>query len=178
MRWKLWYSLLWHFARTRENFVKRFQQGIIKRCRLEASTGCWLWVAKQNGHGYGVFGYEDDTCERGVRLTVAHRVAYMAFKGPIPAGLVVRHKCHTPLCVNPAHLAVGTLKAGRHRTTPSAGEKNGNAKITPAHVNEIRAAYTKQNRNSPKTGPTLKEIAAKYGLGIGQVSRIVHGESW
>ncbi|WP_408840834.1 HNH endonuclease signature motif containing protein [Acidocella sp.] len=38
----------------------------------------------------------------------AHRASYQIFRAPIPAGLVVRHQCDIPLCVNPAHLEIGT----------------------------------------------------------------------
>ncbi len=62
---------------------------------------CWLWTATKNGSGYGAFGVE------GKRI-YAHRFAYELAVGPIPAGLQVDHKCHTPACVNPAHLRLAT----------------------------------------------------------------------
>lgn len=38
------------------------------------------------------------------RTMRAHRVAYMAFVGPIPGGLVLDHLCMNTMCVNPDHL--------------------------------------------------------------------------
>lgn len=59
--------------------------------------GCWLWVAADNGVGYGAFW-------DGNRQVSAHRWAYEALVGPIPEGLVLDHLCRTRHCVNPDHL--------------------------------------------------------------------------
>lgn len=37
-----------------------------------------------------------------------HRIMYIAVHGPIPNGMVIRHKCDVKKCCNPAHLEVGT----------------------------------------------------------------------
>lgn len=38
------------------------------------------------------------------RPTVAHRVSYELYRGPIPEGLVLDHLCRVRGCVNPNHL--------------------------------------------------------------------------
>lgn len=70
----------------------------------EPNSGCWLWAASTKSWGYGQIG------QRIGRPLAAHRVSYEYFKGPIPDGIHVCHKCDIPACVNPDHLFLGTHK--------------------------------------------------------------------
>lgn len=66
----------------------------------EPMSGCWLWIGVDDGDtGYGRFG---------PRQHQAHRVSWLLYRGPIPAGLFVLHRCDVPRCVNPTHLFLGT----------------------------------------------------------------------
>ncbi len=67
----------------------------------ELGTPCWLWTGSLQEHGYGHFRWEG-------KVRRAHRFAYVAFKGEIPEGLDVDHKCNVRRCVNPDHLQLLT----------------------------------------------------------------------
>lgn len=65
-------------------------------------NGCWLWQgATSNGYGIVQLG-------RGKGTAKAHRVVYEHFIGVPTGGMDVMHSCHTPNCVNPAHLSLGS----------------------------------------------------------------------
>lgn len=55
------------------------------------------------GYGYGIVYVGKRSYV--MRSSIA---AYLNEKGPIPPGMLVRHTCDTPSCVNPEHLILGT----------------------------------------------------------------------
>lgn len=68
-----------------------------------SAVGCWRWM--------GSFMHDSGYAQLHVKLrdgrwsvTVAHRVAYEIYRGPIPDGLVLDHLCRNRWCVNPQHL--------------------------------------------------------------------------
>ena len=83
-------------------------------------SGCWVWVADENGHGYG-------RVKINGKLFMAHRAVYELFKGPIPEGLELDHLCRVTQCVNPDHLEAITPQVN---TLRSLGITSMNAKKT------------------------------------------------
>lgn len=79
-----------------------------------APDECWPWTGQINRHGYGRVHFRD----RERKWTVsAHRLAWEVTFGPVPAGMVLDHVCHTHdracfegdrcphrRCCNPNHL--------------------------------------------------------------------------
>lgn len=53
-------------------------------------------------HGYGQVGWHGDDGRR--RMTLTHRVAWIAYRGEIPDGMTVDHICRNRRCINPLHL--------------------------------------------------------------------------
>lgn len=127
----------------------------------DPQSGCWEW---QGGKckGYGVIG------GRG-----AHRVFYERYNGPIPPGLLVRHTCDNPGCVNPDHLELGTKQDNaddmkdRGRSPKCAGELNPATSLT---VEQVRAIFVDTR--------TQGAIAADYGIHRTAVNLIQSRKTW
>lgn len=65
---------------------------------------CWLYKGKwEDGKGY-------KKMRVGGRTRYVHRVSYSLWKGKIPDGLVLDHKCRNRVCCNPHHLEPMTVK--------------------------------------------------------------------
>ncbi len=77
----------------------------------EPNSGCWLWIGTLNERPHGSYG----ALSIKNRPVGAHRAAYTAWRGPIPSGLEVDHKCRNTQCVNPAHLEPVTPVVNKRR---------------------------------------------------------------
>lgn len=134
-------------------------------CSRLAASGCWEWVGSKDGRGYGVFCRGNKTCR-------AHRISYEAYKGKIPADMVICHSCDNPSCINPDHLRVGTMKENmadreaRGRRDVK-GEQIGTSKLTESDVREIRSSSL-----------SLAAISEKYGIDKSNAWLVKTGRSW
>lgn len=78
------------------------EERFAEKYEIDPKTNCWIWTGSLVSGGYGMLRrYRQDAI-------LAHRFSFELHKGPIPAGLIVRHLCNRPSCVNPSHLDLGT----------------------------------------------------------------------
>jgi len=133
----------------------------------EPNSGCLLWIGYLDKHGYGVAHIAGT---RG-RNTSAHRIAWELYKGEIPEGECVLHRCDNPPCVNVNHLFLGTqsdnMKDAGRKGRMRKGSIHHNAKLSDADVVAIRASTGLQ-----------KDIATQFGISRSNVSIIRSGKGW
>lgn len=134
-----------------------------------ALSECVLWRGGTNKpNGYG-------RLTRNGRRVLAHRDAYEKTYGPIPDGLVVRHRCDVKRCINPDHLEIGTVEDNnrdareRGQWLPLTGEEHGRAQLTENDVRTIRKRYV---------SGMGQQLADEYGVSRTQIRNIVQRKQW
>jgi hypothetical protein len=130
---------------------------------------CWEWTGNKPDGRYGHFSVSGKAIK-------AHRWIYAALCGPVADGVVIRHKCDNPCCVNPSHLTAGTPADNVHdmhdrgRNADRRGEKHPLAKLTADDVIELRRLKA--------MGLTNRAIADKFGISVQQAGKIARRENW
>lgn len=138
---------------------------LIDGAEVRTAAECWPWRGCTTKDGYGQIRIAGPKQR-------AHRVMFSLFNPGVRAPLV-RHNCHNPRCINPAHLRAGTALDNAHdrmhanRGGDLRGTANGRSKLTDDDVRAIRA--------SRLTGSTLAE---QYGISKAMACRIKRGAAW
>lgn len=125
--------------------------------------GCFVCTSHINSR----LGYPEITVNK--NRWRMNRYIYTINKGEIPKGLIVRHTCDNPKCINPDHLIIGTYSDNnwdrtlRNRNNDINGEKNGQAKLTEKQVIEIL--------NSKLSTSKLGKLYGVTRITIGSIKR-------
>lgn len=145
------------------DFVTRFE------AKLDKSGDCWLWTASLAGKGYGQMKLPKQR-----KQEYAHRLAYMIYKGAIPDGIQVCHKCDNPRCCNPEHIFLGTSSDNhldmKEKNRHLYGEKNSQAKLSDTKISQIKKCID--------SGMSQSIIAKAFGIHQTTVSKINRGCRW
>lgn len=135
-------------------------------------TGCQETTHCLNENGYG-------QVRRGGVTWLEHRWVYAQQHGlsrEQMVGVVVRHTCDNPRCVNPAHLVAGTqadnvqdmIDRGRIARNEQKGEQ---CKLTAEQVNYIKANCVPRSRTVG-----CVQMAERFGVSHSLVKAIMRGE--
>lgn len=129
---------------------------------------CVVWEKNMiEGKPYGRVYYEGN-------MRHAARAIYSIVHGPIPEGLVVRHKCKTKTCVNINHLELGTHRDNMHDKfrdgTLPCGENHSKAVISEAVILDVFYRW--------KEGVSLRYLAKMYDVPEGALWQARQGNNW
>lgn len=162
-----------------------------KNVKRATGDGCWTWTGTRSktgqrgsyhrGAGYGHFMVADQ------KRVQAHRYSWELHFGPIPAGMVVCHRCDNPTCVRPDHLWLGTHKDNVHdmirKGRQSAGAEHGRrvaeARATPREPfvpgvqNNLKRTpeVTASIVDAARRGLSRRENAKLHGVGVNTIYR-------
>lgn len=140
---------------------------------LIIETPCWVWagyICTETGYG--------KLANRPGAPIGAHVAGYRIQVGPVPDGLLVRHRCDNRACVRGDHLVVGTqsdnmrdaVDRGRQRPSGCRGERIGNALLTDAAVARIKARLA--------GGEKGRHLAREYGVSEAVISSVKTQRAW
>lgn len=138
--------------------IERFAE----KYSVDQKTGCWKWTGAKIAGGYGhLRRYQQEPI-------LAHRFSYEHHYGSIQPGMIVRHKCSNPSCVNPAHLELGThednmadmVRAGRRLG------RNGGSALDGKTLNTMKCLL--------EAGHLQKDIAKTLGVHRSTILRTVN----
>jgi hypothetical protein len=137
---------------------------------------CRIWNSKPRTTDYG-HGYLNI---RNKQIMV-HRAAWIAWKGPIPEGMNVLHKCDVPGCINPDHLFLGTQRENIHDMISKKRQQNylhqpkgsshPNSLLKESDVLEIRKSKLQKKISR-------KNLANLYQVSIGCIKDILSRRTW
>lgn len=87
---------------------KSFLKDTLSRNTTLSEMGCMLWTKARHVSGAGVYTFKGKTYQ-------THRLCYLVFMGPIPAGYSLGHTCPNLHCCHKDHLLLASYIESTHR---------------------------------------------------------------
>lgn len=147
----------------KERLKKSFEEKVIRK------NVCWDWKGYLDKDGYPqLYNGNNKPAKK------AHRFSYEIYKGEIPKGKVVCHRCDNPKCTNPEHLWLGSPKENSKDAVKKGRMQHGterhNAKLDDEKVKEIKKMLS--------LGVTKAFLSRKYNVSFMTISLIGKGKTW
>jgi hypothetical protein len=125
---------------------------ISTKYEIDEETGCWLWTASLDSHGYGQIGSGGS----GGKLLRAHRAVWLETVGPLEDGEILDHLCSVRRCINPDHLEPVSLGENNRRGNGWGGRNAKKSHCPQGHE------FTEHNTYKYGTTRQCRECARAY----------------
>jgi len=159
-----------HYARVRANGSPEVVRRIVGASLAERLAAysrpdgdCLVWFGGTHRSGHGKIQVSG-------RSIGTHRIAFIEAYGPIPEGLVVRHKCDNPPCIRPEHLELGTSADNTNDRTIRGRTSTARRKLDATQVVEVRRRIL--------AGDFKRDIAMDFGVVPTVISNIALGRAY
>lgn len=176
---------------TGEAEANRFSKFVSK----SSDNDCLIWIGSVKGDkGRPAF-------QMGKKSVYSSRYIYSKLIGDIPDGTMVCHTCDNPLCVNPAHLFLGSAMdnakdmANKGRgwwqvsSSDEVRERMISAKSIQVESGKVArgSMFRKSNiteadipiiRSRAANGESQRKLAREYGVGQSNICQIVTRRIW
>lgn len=130
---------------------------------IDKESGCWNCTSHFKNNGY------PKISRNGHQTNIGRYIYETYYDKKLEAGLVIRHKCDNPSCINPEHLVSGTVK----QNSQDMVERNRASRqvLTKEQVLEIKTLLI-------YTDYTASKIGEMFGVGFGAIASIRDGQTW
>lgn len=129
---------------------------------------CWEWIGGRWSNGYG--NHRVRVGGKVVQMT-AHRFSYELHFGPIgDRKILVCHACDNRLCVNPAHLWLGSHQDNADDMMAKGRSRRGSRKQAKLTAQSVRAIRERSG--------THQAIADEFGVSRRLVGMVKSREVW
>jgi len=135
--------------------------------KVTKSARCWNWNGSKSPFGHGYIRLPG----RKGKLVMVHRIIFELYRGEIPKGMSVLHRCDNPACVNPEHLWIGTKSENTYDMIVKGRYKGGHGRaLNHAQVLEIRRLHS--------NGFSVSQLSKMFSICKRQIWKIHTGRSW
>jgi len=151
------------YSQKIEKAKESFEKHVIRK------DGCWGWSGAKDQDGYARMSCSPKLCaER------AHVASYIIYKGQIPKGMCILHRCDVRECTNPKCLFAAYPKYNSAdmvlKDRQAKGSKNGSSKLNEDQVKEIKVKID--------MGIPGAILAKEYNVNNSTISVIKLGKRW
>lgn len=149
---------------------KPVYERLLAKTDVRSDEECWEWRGWCHPFGHGQIG-------RGSRkdgLAYTHVISWEHANGRrVPVGMIVRHTCDNPKCVNPKHLLLGTKKDNTHDMISRRRHRFGDSHSTKLKEADVVLILARLN-----LGESQQALADHFGVARSLIGLIKQGKRW